>query len=170
MPDPAIHEQGEHLLSALTAVMPLTIYYDASCPLCRKEMHALRDHDRREQLRLVDCSAPEFRDPEVERAGFQVPQMMTLIHARDAEGRWFIGVDVFVLAYRAVGIEAIAGLWSNRVLRPFWDRVYPWIARHRMLLSRIGFTTAFGWLVEWLARRAQARSQACNDQVCERPD
>ena len=36
---------------------PLTIYYDASCPLCAAEMHALRDEDHACRLRLVDCSA-----------------------------------------------------------------------------------------------------------------
>ncbi|MCP5475369.1 MAG: DUF393 domain-containing protein [Rhodanobacteraceae bacterium] len=157
-------------LSTHDATFPLTIYYDASCPLCRKEMHTLRDYDRRAQLQLVDCSAPDFHDPAVDRAGFQVPALMALIHARDAGGRWFIGVDVFVLAYRAVGIESIAGLWSNRALRPFWDRVYPWIARNRMALSKIGFTAAFGWLVERAAQRALARSKGCEDGVCERPE
>jgi predicted DCC family thiol-disulfide oxidoreductase YuxK len=157
-------------MSTLTATLPLTIYYDASCPLCRKEMHALSDHDVRAQLQLVDCSSPGFRDPEVDRAGFQTQALMALIHAHDADGRWFIGVDVFVLAYRAVGIDTIAGLWSNRWLRPIWDRTYPWIARHRMGLSKIGFTTAFGWLVAWSARRSLARSQACHDGVCKRPD
>lgn len=156
-------------MTALSATYPLTIYYDASCPLCRKEMHTLRDHDAHGTLHLVDCSAAGFQDADVDRAGFETPELMALIHARDADGHWFIGVDVFVLAYRAVGIEAIAGLWSNRFLRPIWDRVYPWVARHRMGLSKIGFTTAFGWLVSWSARRAAARSKGCHDGVCERP-
>ncbi len=154
---------------SLAATFPLTIYYDDSCPLCRKEMVTLKDHDVAGDLQLVDCSVPGFSDIEVDRAGFRTEQLMTLIHAQDAAGRWFIGVDVFVLAYRAVGIEAIAGLWENRWLRPLWDRTYPWIARHRQGLSKIGFTTAFGWLVAWSARRAVARSQGCKDDVCERP-
>jgi predicted DCC family thiol-disulfide oxidoreductase YuxK len=154
---------------SLAATLPLTVYYDASCPLCRKEMHTLRDHDRHATLQLVDCSADGFRDAEVERAGLRREDLLRLIHARDADGRWFVGVDVFVLAYRAVGIEAIAGLWSNRALRPVWDRLYPWVARHRMGLSKIGVTTAFGWVVEWFAARALARSQACRDGVCELP-
>jgi predicted DCC family thiol-disulfide oxidoreductase YuxK len=39
---------------------PLTIYYDASCPLCATEMHALKRNDAAGVLELVDCSAPEF--------------------------------------------------------------------------------------------------------------
>ena len=156
-------------MSALTATMPLTIYYDASCPLCRKEMHALSDHDRHAQLQLVDCSAPGFRDPEVDRAGFQTAELMTLIHARDADGRWFIGVDVFVLAYGAVGIQSMADFWAHPRLRPVWDRLYPWVARHRMGLSRLGFTAAFDAFVRWLGRRALARSRACRDDRCELP-
>ena len=155
-------------MTTLDAAFPLTIYYDASCPLCRKEMQTLRDHDVHARLELVDCSPPNFFDPQVQAAGFQPKDLMALIHARDAAGRWFIGVDVFVLAYRAVGIEAIAGLWSNRRLRPLWDRAYPWIARHRMMLSSLGVTRAFGWLVAWSARRALARSQVCHDDVCNR--
>ena len=93
-------------MSTHNATFPLTIYYDASCPLCRKEMHTLRDYDRRTQLPLVDCSAPDFHDP----------------------------------------------------------------ARNRMALSKIGFTAAFGWLVERAAQRALARSKGCEDGVCERPE
>lgn len=149
------------------AVFPLTIYYDARCPLCRAEMHALRDHDDAQRLHLVDCSPADFDDAEVRRAGFSVRALMDLIHARDAEGRWFIGMDVFVLAYDAVGIGEMARLWAHPRLRPLWDRLYPWIARHRMGLSRLGFTAAFDAFVRWMARRAQARAQACQDGRCE---
>jgi hypothetical protein len=32
----------------------------------------------------------------------------------------------------------MAGIWGNRALRPALERIYPWIARHRQLLSKIG--------------------------------
>ncbi len=41
---------------------PLTVFYDASCPMCASEMHALRDLDREGRLELVDCSAAQFSD------------------------------------------------------------------------------------------------------------
>ncbi|MFT3806277.1 thiol-disulfide oxidoreductase DCC family protein [Arenimonas sp.] len=153
-------------MSLLEPSFPLTIYYDASCPLCRQEMHALRDFDRDDRLRLVDCSLPDFRDEVAERAGVTREQMMRLIRARDAEGRWFVGVDVFVIAYRAAGLDAVARLWENHWLRPAWNRLYPWVARNRMWLSRVGFTRPFNRWVRWAAAREQRRSQACHDGQC----
>jgi len=156
------------------APYPLTVYYDASCPLCAAELHALRDCDDRGRLRLVDCSGPGFRDPAVTAAGLDVAALMRLIHARDAGGAWYRGVDVFVLIYRAVGIETIARLWAHPWLRPLWDRLYPQVARHRQLLSRLGLHPGFGWYLRraarraarQAARRAQQRSRACAAGQC----
>ena len=133
---------------------PLTIFYDASCPLCASELHALRDHDERRSLVLVDCSAEEFADASTKAAGISRADLMQCIHARDATGRWYRGVDVLALAYRTAGIESIARLWAHPRLRPLWSRVYPWIARHRMTLSRLRLHGLFGWLIRRAARRA----------------
>lgn len=149
---------------------PLTIYYDGGCPMCTEEMHALRDYDRHARLRLVDCSPPDFRDDAVAAAGLPVPELMKQIHARDAAGRWYRGVEVFELAYQAAGIEAIARLWANPRWRPLWDRLYPWIARHRMPLSRLGLNAAFGCLVRRAARKAQRRGRGCSAETCDNRD
>jgi len=120
-------------------VYPLTVFYDASCPMCASEMQALRARDTRGHLAPVDCSAPQFDDEEGLLAeGITREKLMTLIHARDARGRWLVGVDCFEAAYRAVGLEGAARLWGDRRLRPVLQRVYPWIARHRQTLSRLG--------------------------------
>ncbi|MEY4729525.1 MAG: hypothetical protein RL020_683 [Pseudomonadota bacterium] len=146
---------------------PLTIFYDASCPLCRKEMHALKDYDAQDRLRLIDCSTATFHDASAVQAKISTADMLRLIHARDASGRWIIGVDVFVLAYRAAGIEAVAGFFEFRPLRPFLNRLYPWIARNRMALSRLGVTDAFEYFVRRAAVRAQKRAQSCSTEKCE---
>ena len=153
---------------AMDVTFPLTVYYDASCPLCRQEMHTLKGFDRRDRLRLVDCSVAGFDDPGARDAGVTQAEMMRLIRARDADGRWLVGVDVFVAAYRATGNVLVAGLWSNAWLRPLWDRLYPWVARYRMPLSKIGFTGLFNRLVRWSGERALRRSQACHDGQCTR--
>lgn len=145
---------------------PVVLYFDASCPLCRKELTALKAHDRQDRLLLRDCSAVDFHDEAVERAGLTRADLMRAIHARDQTDRWFVGIDVFVLAYRAGGIEWLAKLWAHPRLRPLWDRLYPWVARHRMALSRLGVNAAFDFLLRRLATRAKRRAQGCDNQHC----
>ena len=42
--------------------VPLTVYYDKSCPMCATEMQVIRGLDWRGRLKLVDCSAADFDD------------------------------------------------------------------------------------------------------------
>jgi predicted DCC family thiol-disulfide oxidoreductase YuxK len=153
-------------MSNPAVIYPLTIFYDASCPLCRKEMHALKEYDEQDRLRLVDCSNDDFQDDLAQQAKISRTDMMNLIHARDASGRWIIGVDVFVYAYRAGGIEGAARLFESRSLRPLLNRVYPWVARNRMVLSKVGITDMFDRWVRWSAQRAQRRAQLCAKDIC----
>ncbi len=146
---------------------PLRIYYDNSCPLCRTEMHTLKQYDIQQRLELVDCSPPDFSDEFSENAGYQRAAMMKLIHARDAQGRWLIGVAVFEAAYGATGIMGMEKMWANPVLRPLWDRIYPWIADNRMFLSKLGVTRLFGVIVKRAAKKAAAKSEACANDMCE---
>jgi len=143
----------------------MVVYYDASCPLCRAEIGALSQTDAGGVLRLADCSAPDFEDAAARAAGIDRTAMMAALHARDAAGRWHVGVDAFEAMYRAVGIESVARLWGHPWLKPLWVWVYPWIARHRQRLSRLGLTGLFERWVRREARRAAAarcRTQACD--------
>jgi predicted DCC family thiol-disulfide oxidoreductase YuxK len=146
---------------------PLRIYYDNSCPLCRTEMFSLKQYDRMQRLELVDCSPIDFSDEFSDQAGYSRPEMMKLIHARDAEGQWLIGVAVFEAAYGATGITGMEKMWANPILRPIWDRIYPWIADNRMFFSKLGITKVFGWMVVRAAKKANAKSQACANGICE---
>lgn len=96
---------------------------------------------------------------------------MALIHARDEAGTWLIGAPVFAAAYRATGFASIASLWGSPRLQPMWSVVYPWIARNRMWLSRLGAIDAMTWLLHRLharaAKKALAQSQACKDDRCD---
>jgi predicted DCC family thiol-disulfide oxidoreductase YuxK len=106
--------------------------------MCASEMHAIKALDAQGRIELVDCSAAAFDEAVLAGGGFCRADAMRLIHARDADGRWLIGVDVFEAAYRAAGLEMIARAWGSRRLRPFLDRMYPWVARHRQRLSSLG--------------------------------
>lgn len=122
---------------------PLTIYYDASCPLCRSEMETLKARDAEDALRIVDCSAPAFDAGPAAAEGVTLAMMMSRIHARDAAGRWFRGMDVFAAAYRAAGFRWLARLYRSPSLRPLFDQIYPWIADNRNRLSRLGLHRLF---------------------------
>jgi predicted DCC family thiol-disulfide oxidoreductase YuxK len=154
-------------VNTVATAFPLTIFYDASCPLCRKEMYALKEYDAQNRLHLVDCSIDGFQDRLAQQANISRADMMKLIHARDANGQWLIGVDVFIEAYRAAGIEAVAKFFEFRATRPFLNRLYPWIARNRMLLSRLGVTDTFEFFVKRAARRAQIKAMSCNEEKCD---
>jgi len=117
---------------------PLTVYYDASCPLCTAELETLKARDEDGLLHLVDCSKGVVAFEDVTQE-----QMMARIHARDATGRWLRGMDVFAAVYRAAGLWTFARLYASRWLRPLFDRLYPWIADNRQMLSRLGLSRLF---------------------------
>jgi hypothetical protein len=73
--------------------------------------------------------------------------MLSRIHARDADGRWLVGIDVFEAAYRTAGLEGAARLWGNRLLKPLWRSLYPLVADNRQLLSRLGASALVRWLI-----------------------
>ena len=116
---------------------PLTVFYDGSCPLCASEMRALRKREHHGRLEFVDCSAPKFDDSVLAGTAISREDLMEHIHARDAHGRWFRGIDVLEAAYAAAGVTSMAAVLRSRGLRPWLTRGYSWIARNRRLLSRL---------------------------------
>jgi predicted DCC family thiol-disulfide oxidoreductase YuxK len=135
--------------------VPLTVYYDKSCPLCATEMQVIQDLDWRGRLKLVDCSAPDFDDISLAKEGVTREAMMTKLHARDPEGRWLVALDAFEAVYASAGLTRTARLWANPKLRPVLDRIYPWIARHRQALSKFGAHRLVGALLIRLGRDAR---------------
>jgi predicted DCC family thiol-disulfide oxidoreductase YuxK len=117
---------------------PLTVFYDASCPMCASEMQALKEHDREARLELVDCSARDFDDTVLAGTSITRADLMARLHARDAHGRWLVALDAIEAAYRVARLERAARFWGSRRLRPVLDPLYRWVARWRQALSRLG--------------------------------
>lgn len=117
-----------------TIQYPLTIYYDASCPLCKTEMETLKEADASNKLILVDCANVDMAMPASCPATRKA--MMERIHAVDSNGQWIKSVDVFSAAYSASGFKKLGKLWGNKTLRPFFNRAYPWVADNRNWLSK----------------------------------
>jgi predicted DCC family thiol-disulfide oxidoreductase YuxK len=150
----------------MTTNFPLTIYFDASCRLCNSEMQNIKAHDAKNQLVLIDCSAPDFDDTEFHALGITRKHMMNRLHAQDANGNWLIGVAAFEVIYHTVGIPFLALLWGSSITRPWAERFYPWVADHRYLLSKIGLPELFGLWGKYAARKAEKRSRLCSEGRC----
>jgi predicted DCC family thiol-disulfide oxidoreductase YuxK len=135
--------------------VPLTVYYDKSCPLCATEMHVIEKLDWRGRLKLVDCSAPDFDASAAAREGITREAMMTKLHVRDPEGRWLVALDAFEAVYASAGLKSAARFWGDRRLRPVLDHIYPVLARYRQPLSRLGLHRLVGFVLSRIGRGAR---------------
>lgn len=146
---------------------PLTVYYDASCRLCNSEMQNIKLHDRHDNVILIDCSVPEFDDAPFEAIGITRETMMKRLHLQDAEGNWLIGVTAFETIYRTVGMPALAALWGHPISKPWVEKIYPWVADNRFILSKLGFPVLFEFFAKHAAKKAEQRSRICTDGYCQ---
>ncbi len=143
-------------------IYPLTLLYDGNCPVCNLEMDNLKARNQEELLRFVDIAVPGF-DPNPYKAS--IAEMNALIHAQRPDGSLVIGVEVFRLAYSAVGLGSYTRFTGWPVFKPLIDFAYMLFARNRYLASRIAMP-----FITWLAaRRALKRSKACAKGHCELP-
>ncbi|PPD03661.1 MAG: thiol-disulfide oxidoreductase DCC [Methylobacter sp.] len=149
-----------------TTAYPITIYYDASCQICDSEMQNIKLHDAHNRLVLIDCSPPEFDDTGFAAFGITRQAMMHRLHARDAEGRWLIGVAAFEEIYQSVGLAVMSKLWGSRWTRPLNEILYPWVADNRYLLSKLGLPKLFRLWGKHAARQAEKRSRSCSEGRC----
>lgn len=135
------------------ATYPLTVYYDATCPLCVAEMGAMRARDAAGRLNLVDCSPLGFSTGPAPREA-----LMTAMHAVDASGRVLSGVAAIRACRAAVGMPAGGALLDLPIVGALADRAYALLARNRYRLPR--------WLVARLAGRGAIAPTNCADDQC----
>lgn len=73
------------------------MYYDGSCPLCRREVAHYQRLDRDQRVRWIDIS----RKPEaLDALGIDLTTAMRRLHATDETGRLVSGVPAFVAIWR----------------------------------------------------------------------
>lgn len=146
-----------------TDIYPLTVYYDATCPLCNGEMTNLMLRNTEERLIFVDVSPAEFVSP---LPGITRHDLMSLLHARRADGQVVHSVEVFRLAYEAVGLGWVVAPTNWPLLRPLADKAYPWLARNRYRMPRWLVHALFEGPTRRAAERAAQRAR-CTSQTCD---
>jgi predicted DCC family thiol-disulfide oxidoreductase YuxK len=159
---------------------PLTLLYDGACPVCNLEMDNLKARNSAGQLKFVDISAPFF---DTTPYGATLAQMNGLIHAQRPDGTLVVGVEVFRLAYGAVGLGHYMAPTGWPVLKPAFDAAYAVFAR-----NRYGFSKVFAPMLERIrtlraaqrnadmdtaihsaAQAATSAANACHDGACSVP-
>lgn len=109
-------------------VYPLNIYYESACPLCNAEMTNLMRRDTAGLLRFTDVSAPGF----VPQLGAVTKEdLLGVIHAQRADGVVINGVEVFDLAYSAIGVHWFGRMIRRPVVRAIAERSYRLLAHVR---------------------------------------
>jgi predicted DCC family thiol-disulfide oxidoreductase YuxK len=118
---------------------PLRIFYDGACMICSEEMDHYRKMDRKGVLIPIDISAADF-DPAA--TGVSRDQLMAKLHAIDAEGKVYTGVDAFQAIWLAFPESLLLGVVSAFIglplINPLSKAVYWGFARLRHFLPRWG--------------------------------
>ncbi len=82
----------------MSVIYPLTIFYDGACGVCSTEITYYRSiADQR--VRFVDITALDF---DAESFGKSVDDFQRKLHARDADGQYFTGVEAFRQLWEAL--------------------------------------------------------------------
>lgn len=148
----------------MPATYPLTVLYDAACPVCALEMDHLRARSTAGRLVFVDIAEPGF-DPAP--YGATLAELNAEIHARRPDGSMLRGIEVLRLAYAAVGLGWVLLPTGWAPLRPAFDAAYRLFARHRLAISG-ALGPAIVALRERRARQVARRMRECG-ATCERP-
>lgn len=151
------------------SIFPLSLLYDGSCPVCRLELHSLKERDHAHRLRLIDIAQPGF---DAAAWGASLAEMNALLHAVDAHGVTHRGVAALRLAYGAVGLGWALRPTAWPLLAPAFDAAYRVFARHRIATSRL-LSPLLTPLLQRQAMRQTARideqMRRCHEGACAAP-
>ncbi|MFM9109318.1 MAG: thiol-disulfide oxidoreductase DCC family protein, partial [Prochlorococcaceae cyanobacterium] len=116
----------------------LTLLYDGGCPLCLREVAALRRrdghrHPETPQLAFIDIDDPAY-DPAA-HGGISYAEAMGRIHAIAADGTVLRDVAVFRRAYALVGLGWLYAPTTWPLLAPLADGLYGLWASLRLRLT-----------------------------------
>lgn len=94
---------------------PLRVFYDGSCAICAAEIEHYLDRDRNGSLQAVDVHSPDF-DPQ----SYQIPRsaFMYELHAIDARGRVYRGVEAFRAIWQAFPGSTVYGVMAAVISLP----------------------------------------------------
>jgi predicted DCC family thiol-disulfide oxidoreductase YuxK len=109
----------------------LLVWFDASCPLCQREIALMRRLDRQGAIQFVDVARGDASCP-IDRA-----TLLARFHARE-DGRIVSGAAAFAAMWRAIPLLRPLGLAArNPAVLAVLERLYGVFLRFRPRLQRV---------------------------------
>jgi len=110
----------------------LTIWFDGSCPLCRREIMLMKRLDRRGAIDFIDVAASQDADCPVDRG-----ELLARFHARE-NGELLSGASAFAAMWRAIPLLRPFGLLARiPLVLAVLERCYVAFLRVRPKLQRL---------------------------------
>jgi predicted DCC family thiol-disulfide oxidoreductase YuxK len=124
----------------MTATLPpgpasapgVTVWYDGACPLCQREIAAMRRLDRRGAISFIDVAADADPGCPIDRG-----ELLARFHAAE-NGRVLSGAAAFAAMWRAIPLLRPLGLAArNRLVLALLEASYRAFLRIRPRLQRL---------------------------------
>jgi predicted DCC family thiol-disulfide oxidoreductase YuxK len=110
----------------------LVVWFDGSCPFCRREIALTQRLDRRGAIDFVDIASDSTAECPVDRA-----QLISRFHARE-DGRLLSGAEAFAAMWRAIPLLRPFGLLARvRIIHALLERCYVAFLGFRPALQRL---------------------------------
>lgn len=109
----------------------VTIWFDGSCPLCRREISLMKRLDRRGALKFVDVTSGNA-------CPLDRQTLLARFHARERDGEIVSGAAAFAAMWRAIPLLRPLGLiakWSP--MERLLERLYLQFLRFRPRLQNL---------------------------------
>ena len=110
----------------------LKLLFDGDCPFCKREIAWMAKHDRKGYLAFEDIASPGF-DPAC--YGLTQEEAMGVIHGVLHNGRIIKKVEVFIQAYRLLGLGWLVAPLSWPIMDSIANIAYEIFARYRIPLG-----------------------------------
>ena len=115
-----------------TRVSCLVVWYDASCPLCRREIGLMRRLDKRATIEFIDVAATQALDCPIDRSA-----LLARFHAREGD-RMLSGAAAFAAMWRAIPVLRPLGLAAqNAIVLALLEKLYNGFLKLRPRLQRL---------------------------------
>ena len=107
-------------------MVEITVWFDGSCPLCRREVALMRRLDRDQAVDFIDVGTGDGACP-INRA-----ELLNRFHAREGDGPMLSGAEAFAAMWRALPLLRPFGLLArNPAILAVPERLYRLFLRLR---------------------------------------